>query len=74
MWSPSRCRHAITARPGPATAEVAVARKILTVIYAMLKSYQPFRRRRPRQQILAKAWSKKTKESSGHAPGVMSQA
>jgi hypothetical protein len=56
-----------------ATAKVAVARKILTVIYAMLKNNQPFRRRRPRQQISAKAWSKK-KESSGHPPGVIIQA
>jgi transposase len=64
----------ICRRRGLATAKVAVARKILTVIYAMLKTNQPFRRRRPRQQILAKAWSKKMKESSGHPPGVMIQA
>jgi transposase len=61
-------------RRGLATAKVAVARKILTVIYAMLKTNQAFRRRHPRQQILAKAWSKKNKESSGHPPGVMIQA
>ena len=64
----------ICRRRGSATAKVAVARKILTVIYAMLKSNQPFRRRHPRQQILAKAWSKKKKESSGHPAGVMIQA
>jgi len=61
-------------RRGLATAKVAVARKILTVIYAMLKNNEPFRRRRPRQQILAKAWSKKSQESSGHPAGVMIQA
>jgi hypothetical protein len=53
---------------------VAVVRKILTVIYAMLKNNEPFRRRRPRQQILAKAWSKKSQEISGHPAGVMIQA
>jgi len=64
----------ILKRRGLATAKVAVGRKILTVIYAMLKNNEPFRRRRPRQLILAKAWSKKNKESSGHPPGVMIQA
>ena len=64
----------ILRRRGLATAKVAVGRKILTVIYAMLKNNEPFRRRRPRQLILAKAWSKKSKESSGHPPGVMIQA
>jgi transposase len=64
----------ICRRRGLATAKVAVARKILTVIYAMLKNNQPFRRRHPRQRILAKAWSKKNKESSGHPAGVMIQA
>jgi transposase len=64
----------ILRRRGLATAKVAVARKILTVIYAMLKHNEPFRCRRPRQPILAKAWSKKSKEASGHPAGVMIQA
>jgi hypothetical protein len=54
---------------GLAKAKVAVARKILTVVYAMLKNNEPFRRRHPRQRPLAKAWSKKNKESSGYPPG-----
>jgi hypothetical protein len=57
-----------------ATAKVAVGRKILTIIYAMLKNNEPFRGRSPRQRILAKAWSKKTKEVPGHPAGVMIQA
>jgi transposase len=64
----------ISRRRGLATAKVAVARKILTVIYAMLKNNEPFRRRYPRQRLLAKAWSKKNNESSGHPAGVMIQA
>jgi hypothetical protein len=63
------CR--ILRRRGLATAKVAVARKLLTVIYAMLKNNEPFRRRSPRQRILPKAWSKRTKEISGHPRGVM---
>lgn len=58
-------------RRGLATAKVAVARKLLTIIYAMLKNREPFRSRSPRQRILAKAWSKKAKEVSGHPRGVM---
>lgn len=61
-------------RRGLATAKVAVGRKILTIIYAMLKHNEPFRGRSPRHRILAKAWSKKTKEVSGHPAGVMIQA
>ena len=61
-------------RRGAATAKVAVGRKILTIIYTMLKNNEPFRGRSPRQRILAKAWSKRTKEVSGHPPGVMIQA
>lgn len=61
-------------RRGFATAKVAVARKLLTIIYAMLKNNEPFRGRTPRQRILAKAWSKKIKEVSGHPPGVMISA
>ena len=61
-------------RRGMATAKVAVGRKILTVIYAMLRNNEPFRRRTPRQRILAKAWSKKAKGVSGHPRGVMIQA
>jgi transposase len=61
-------------RRGVATAKVAVGRKILTVIYAMLRNNEPFRNHSPRQRILAKAWSKKTKAVSGHPRGVMIQA
>jgi transposase len=61
-------------RRGLSTAKVAVARKMLTVIYAMLKNNEPFRGRSPRQRILAKAWSKKKQQVSGHPPGVMIQA
>jgi len=61
-------------RRGSATAKVAVGRKILTIIYAMLKHNEPFRRRRPRQRILAKVWSKKTQAASGHPRGVMIRA
>lgn len=64
----------ICRRRGLATAKVAVARKILTVIYAMLKNNQPFHGRSARQRILPKAWSKKMAESSGHPAGVMIQA
>lgn len=63
----------ICRRRGFATAKVAVARKILTVIYAMLKNNEPFRGRSPRQRVLPKAWSKKN-EGSGHPAGVMIQA
>jgi transposase len=58
-------------RRGGNTAKVAVARKILTVIHAMLKNNEPFRGRKPRQTIVAKAWSKKHSEISGHPRGVM---
>jgi transposase len=58
-------------RRGGNTAKVAVARKILTVIYTMLKNNEPFCGRKPRQRIIAKAWSKKAKEVSGHPRGVM---
>jgi len=34
-------------RRGLTTAEVAVARKLLTMVYAMLKKNEPFRRRSP---------------------------
>jgi transposase len=61
-------------RRGLATAKVAVGRKILTIIYAMLKHNEPFRRRTPRQRILAKAWSKKSQAVSGYPRGVMIQA
>jgi hypothetical protein len=53
-------------------AKVAVA-PVLAVIYAMLKDNERFRRRRPRQPILAKAWSKKTKQVSGHPAGIMTR-
>jgi transposase len=49
-------------RRGSATAKIAVARKILTVIYAMLKTNQAFCGRSPRHGLLPKAWSKKMKE------------
>jgi transposase len=58
-------------RRGGNTAKVAVARKILTVIYTMLKNNEPFCGRKPRQRIIAKAWSKKAREVSGHPRGVM---
>jgi transposase len=64
----------VARRRGFATAKVAVARKLLTVVYAMLKNNEPFRGRNPRQRILAKAWSKKRSEISGHPPGVMVEA
>jgi transposase len=64
----------VSRRRGFATAKIAVARKILAIIYAMLKNSEPFRGRSPRQRILAKAWSKKSREVSGHPPGVMVQA
>jgi transposase len=64
----------VSRRRGFATAKVAVARKILTIIYAMLKNNEPFRGRSPRQRILAKAWSKKRNPISGHPPGVMVSA
>ncbi len=58
-------------RRGRNTARVAVARKVLTVIYAMLRNNQPFRRRRPRQKLFVLARSKKVNEISGHPRGVM---
>lgn len=61
-------------RRGAATAKVAVARKVLTVIHAMLKRNEPFRTRRPRQRIIPKAWSKKVNETSGHPRGVLVEA
>lgn len=64
----------VARRRGVATAKVAVARKLLTVVYAMLKNNEPFRGRNPRQRIIAKAWSKKRSEVSGHPPGVMVSA
>lgn len=64
----------ICRRRGLATAKVAVARKILTVIYAMLNNNEPFRGRTPRQRVLPKAWSKKMGEGSGHPAGVMIEA
>ncbi len=61
----------VSRRRGRSTARVAVARKILTVIYAMLKNHQAFRRRRPRQKLIAQRLSKKVSEVSGHPRGVM---
>ena len=64
----------VSRRRGGATAKVAVARKLLTIVYAMLKNNEPFRGRTPRQRILAKAWSNKNREASGHPGGVMVEA
>src|SRR5574342_451740 len=64
----------VSRRRGAATAKVAVARKVLTVIYAMLKHNEPFRTRKPRQRIIPKAWSKKVNEASGHPRGVLVEA
>lgn len=61
----------VSRRRGRSTARVAVARKVLTIIYAMLKRNQPFRRRRPRQKLMAAAHDKKVNEVSGHPHGVM---
>lgn len=61
----------VSQRRGGSTARVAVARKILTVIYAMLKRNEPFKRQRPRQKLLAVPGRKKVTDGSGHPPGVM---
>jgi hypothetical protein len=50
---------------------VAVARKILTVIYAMLKRNEPFKRHKPRQKLLAVPGRKKVTDASGHPQKVM---
>ena len=53
------------------TARVAVARKVLTIIYAMLKRSEPFKRQRPRQKLIAVPGGKKVTDVSGHPRGVM---
>jgi transposase len=58
-------------RRGGNTAKVAVARKLLTVIYAMLKKNEPFRRQRTRQRLIAVRGRKKVTDVSGHPAGVM---
>jgi transposase len=58
-------------RRGGNTAKVAVARKILTIIYAMLKKNEPFRRQKPRQRLMAVPGRKQVTDVSGHPRGVM---
>jgi transposase len=58
-------------RRGASTAKVAVARKILTIIYTMLKKNEPFRRQKPRQRLMAAPGRKKVTDVSGHPHGVM---
>jgi transposase len=61
----------VSRRRGRSTAKVAVARKILTVIYAMLKRSESFKHHRPRQRLMAVPGRKKVTDVSGHPPGVM---
>ena len=61
----------VSRRRGRSTAKVAVARKILTVINAMLKRSESFKRHRPRQRLMAVPGRKKVTDVSGHPPGVM---
>jgi len=61
----------VSRRRGSSTARVAVARKILTIIYAMLKKNEPFKRQRPRQKLLAVPGRKKVSDDSGHPRRVM---
>jgi transposase len=58
-------------RRGGSTAKVAVARKILTIIYAMLKKNESFRRQKPRQRLIAVRGRQKVTDVSGHPAGVM---
>jgi transposase len=61
----------VSRRRGRSTARVAVARKLLTIIYAMLKKNEPFRRQTPRQRLIAVRGRKKVSDVSGHPAGVM---
>jgi transposase len=61
----------VSRRRGRSTARVAVARKILTIIYAMLKRNEPFKRQRPRQRLVGVPGGKKVTDVSGHPGGVM---
>jgi transposase len=61
----------VSRRRGRSTAKVAVARKVLTVIYAMLKRNEAFKRQRPRQKLRAVPGRKKVTDVSGHPAGVM---
>ena len=61
----------VSRRRGRSTARVAVARKVLTVIYAMLKKNEAFKRQRPRQRLMAVPGRKKVTDVSGHPRGVM---
>ena len=61
----------VSRRRGRSTARVAVARKVLTVIYAMLKKNEPFEPLRPRQRLTAVPGRKKVSNVSGHPAGVM---
>jgi transposase len=61
----------VSRRRGRSTARVALARKVLTVIYAMLKRNEPFKRQRPRQRLMAVPGRKKVVDVSGHPRGVM---
>ena len=61
----------VSRRRGGNTARVAVARKVLTVIYAMLKRDEPFKRQRVRQKLMAAPRRRKVTDVSGHPRGVM---
>ena len=61
----------VSRRRGGNTAKVAVARKVLTVIYAMLKRNEPFKRQRVRQKLMAAPGRRKVTDVSGHPRGVM---
>jgi transposase len=66
-----RVYRRVMRRRGGNTAKVAVARKLLTIIYAMLKKNEPFRRQTPRQRLIAVGGRKKVSDASGHPAGVM---
>ena len=61
----------VSRRRGGSTARVAVARKILTIIYVMLKKNEAFKCQRPRQKLMAVPGRKKVTDVSGHPRGVM---
>jgi transposase len=61
----------VSQRRGRSTARVVVARKLLTIIYAMLKRGEPFKRQKPRQRLMAVPGGKKVANVSGHPRGVM---
>jgi transposase len=61
----------VSRRRGRSTARVAVARKVLSVIYAMLKRNEPFQRQKPRQKLVAVPGRKTVTDVSGHPARVM---